>query len=119
MVKIQQLRETGIHDVFDCDQAHSFAVLENGETIGYVCFWELSPERIWIEFILAKKRGNGDGSIILQALFDKGYKAINGTAIYGPHFFWKRVGAEFEEEVDEDSCDGEPFLLRKENFRYL
>lgn len=117
MVEIEPLLETGVHDVFDSEKERSFAVKEKGETIGYVCFWEQSQDSIWIEFLLAKRRGQGDGVTILQALFEKGYNVMEGTAIYGPHFFWKHVGAEFEDEVEEDLCDGTPFVLRKEHFR--
>lgn len=118
MLQIRALHQEGIHDVFDGDIEHSHEVVENGEVLGYVCYRESEKEakRIWMEFILAKHRGNGDGERMIHALFEKGYERIEGTAIYGPHFFWESVGAVFEDEVDEDACDGVWFTLSREDF---
>lgn len=118
MLEMKPLETKGIHEVFDGDMENSYRVIEDGETIGYVCLHESKskPKTIWLEYILAKHRGRGDGEKMLRVLFEKGYEKITGTAIYGPHFFWEDMGAVFDDEVEEDLYDGTYFTLSKENF---
>jgi Acetyltransferase (GNAT) family len=114
MNKIQK----GIHNCFDEDLDHSFSISENGEIIGYVRFTESQKENgAWVEYILAKKRGEGYGEKMIRYLFDSyPFEYLDGTSIYEPHHFWKRIGAEFSDEVDEDACDGTYFKLNRDNF---
>lgn len=118
MLEIRKLNRKGIHDVFDSEMENSHEIIENEQVLGYVCFREstMVQKRIWLEFILAEHRGHGDGERMIHALFEQGYDKIEGTAIYGPHFFWESIGAIFEDEVEEDACDGVWFALTKEDF---
>lgn len=118
MLRLKQLERTGVHDVFDSNMENSFEIVDGEETLGYVCYEMRDEEtkRIWIEFLLAEYRGNGDGETMIHALFEKGYEDIQGSAIYGPHFFWKSIGAVFEDEVQEEDFDGIWFTLTREDF---
>lgn len=118
MFKIKPLKVSGIHEVFDMDLKNSYEVMEGDNVIGYVQFYKNKEKSIWVEYIQAKEKGKGDGRKIIQALFELGYEKIEGTAIYGPHFFWIEVGAVFEEEPQEDIYDGFSFELTKNNFKY-
>lgn len=116
MFHVEKLKEKGIHEVFDSDLENSYVIKENGQTLGYVNYRENGDKSLWLEFILAEKRGRGYGYKMLEALFSLGYSKIEGTSIYGPHSFWLEMGAEFDEEPVEDIYDGFHFVLTKENF---
>ncbi len=118
MLEVKPLKTRGIHDVFDDNMENSYRIIEDGETLGYVCYFKSKEkkQKIWVEFLLAVHRGRGDGETMLRALFEKGFEQIEGTAIYGPHFFWESMGAVFEDEVEENVYDGTYFCLTKENF---
>lgn len=113
---LRPIAETGIHDVFDDYPDQSFAVTDDDELLGYVCLRGREGRTAWVEHILASSRGRGYGKRILETVFHKGYDRLEGTAIYGPHFFWERMGADFHEEVTENELDGTPFVLTRSAF---
>ncbi|PLS19456.1 hypothetical protein CVD28_03300 [Bacillus sp. M6-12] len=108
----------GVHSCFDEALDESHELKENEHTIGYIRFHEREEGKgAWIEFILAKERSKRYGDKIIQYVFDHfPFEYVEGTSIYEPHFFWKRIGATFDDEVDEDACDGTYFILYRENF---
>jgi len=115
-LEVVPLMEKGIHDVFDGDMENSYMIKDGEEVLGYVCYHETSPKTIWIEYLLAKEPGKGHGVPMVKSLFNLGYERINGSAIYGPHFFWTNVGAVFEDEVEEELYDGTRFSLLRSTF---
>lgn len=116
MLTIEPLKKLGIHNVFDGYMKASYVVRENRVLIGYVCFHETERKVIWVHYILAERRGSGAGVKMLQALFNQGYQEIQGTAVYGPHLFWKSVGSVFLDEVKEGYYNGTQFVLNKSSF---
>jgi len=116
LVKMERLTVQGIHDVFDQEMENSYEVKEGECIIGYLCFHENEKGVVWMDFILAKERGDGDGEKMIEALFERGIEQIEGTSIYGPHFFWMKCGAKFLDEVEEYSYDGIFFTLSKADF---
>lgn len=108
----------GIHECFDEDIENAYEVLVDNQTIGYVSFTYPSNQKvIWLDFILAVKRGSGHGREIVDTLFKElSIDEIHGTAILELHYFWKNNGAIFDMEVTEDDYDGVFFSLTKKSF---
>lgn len=107
-----------VHEIFDDEGNTSIQIYSEEEVVGGIAFTLTSDKKgAYIEFIQAEKRGEGRGDILVAYLFNsRGLDYLIGSTIYEPHFFWKRIGADFDYEVSEDDWDGVRFKLTRASF---
>lgn len=109
MSELRPLITVGIHPILDEQIEESYEVWEAGDRIGFVSFRELEKSVAMMEFVLAENPGEGQGRMLVQAVFEQGYKQVEGLVSYGPHLFWQQLGARFSEQP----------LLNKESVHFI
>lgn len=111
MIKILKSRvydnkEQELINIMGMEPGNAYMIYEDNTLVGCIEYRMISDSRCHIDYIHTLKayRGRGYGKSVINSLLDEGYY-ITGDSLVDSIGFWLKVGAEFEECIDDANID--------------